>query len=90
MRYFLDYNEKKEVIGWLAKNTPPIVKKQLTEVEPYVFKNELSRLGTVYELPEEKTERLEEENLIKTEEITDLDYRLANIELGLQEVLYDL
>lgn len=32
---------------------------------------------------EEKVGVLEEENLTKTEEITELDFRLANIELGL-------
>lgn len=82
MRYFLEYKNE-NIIGWLVKNTTPISMRNLKEVEPHMFKNELSKLGINYELPEEKTERLEEENLTKTDEITDLDYRLANIELWL-------
>ncbi|MEG2741744.1 MAG: hypothetical protein RR948_05625 [Clostridium sp.] len=63
MRYFLEYDKDKKVVGWLTKNTSP-TSPNLVEVEPRMFKEELLSIGVTYELEEDKIKRLEEEKAI--------------------------
>lgn len=51
--------------------------------ESIVIDTETNEVVPVGETLKEKVERLETENLEKTESILDLDFRMINIELGL-------
>lgn len=78
MRYFLECDEDKKVVGWLVKNTAP-VSKNLTEVEPLLFKERLLDIGITYELPEDKIERLEQEKKKLLEQVNMQDLAILDL-----------
>lgn len=82
MRYYLEYNENKEVVGWLVKNTETN-NKNMVEVEPTIYKSELAKIGIEFVLESEKVENLENETMLTSETVVDFDFRLTMFELGL-------